>query len=43
VWVNRALLEGQIRGGLLQELGQVFGGICRHDEDGQMLSGGFKD
>ncbi len=41
--VNRTLLEGQIWGGLLQGLGQVFGEICLYDADGQMLSGSFMD
>lgn len=41
--VNQALLEGQIWGGLLQGLGQVFGEVCRYDEDGQMLSASFMD
>ena len=41
--VNQALLEGQIWGGLLQGLGQVFGEVCRYDEDGQLLSGSFMD
>ncbi len=43
VVVNRTLLEGQIWGGLLQGLGQVFGEICVYDADGQMLSGSFMD
>ena len=41
--VNQTLLEGQIWGGLLQGLGQVFGELCVYDEDGQMLSGSFMD
>ena len=41
--LNRTLLEGQIWGGLLQGLGQVFGEICVYGEDGQMLSGRFMD
>ncbi len=41
--VNQTLLEGQIWGGLLQGLGQVFGEICVYGEDGQMLSGSFMD
>ncbi len=43
VVINQTLLEGQIWGGLLQGLGQVFGEICLYDEDGQMLSGSFMD
>ncbi len=41
--VNQTLLEGQIWGGLLQGLGQVFGEICVYGEDGQMMSGSFMD
>jgi carbon-monoxide dehydrogenase large subunit len=41
--INRTMLEGQIWGGLLQGLGQVFGEICVYGEDGQMLSGSFMD
>ncbi len=41
--VNQTLLEGQIWGGLLQGLGQVFDEICIYGEDGQMLSGTFMD
>lgn len=41
--VNQVLLEGQIWGGLLQGLGQVFGEVCRYDEEGQMLSASFMD
>jgi carbon-monoxide dehydrogenase large subunit len=41
--LNQTLVEGQILGGLLQGLGQVFGEICRYDSDGQMLNGSFMD
>jgi carbon-monoxide dehydrogenase large subunit len=41
--INQTLLEGQIWGGLLQGLGQVFGEVCIYGEDGQMLSGTFMD
>ena len=41
--INQTLLEGQIWGGLLQGLGQVFGELCVYGEDGQMLSGSFMD
>ncbi len=40
---NLTLVEGQIWGGLLQGLGQVFGEICSYDSDGQMLNGSFMD
>ena len=43
VVVNRTLVEGQIWGGLLQGLGQVFGERCAYGEDGQMLNGSFMD
>ena len=41
--VNKTLVEGQIWGGLLQGLGQVFGERCAYGEDGQMLNGSFMD
>ena len=41
--VNRTLVEGQIWGGLLQGLGQVFGERCAYGEDGQILNGSFMD
>ena len=41
--VNETLVEGQIWGGLLQGLGQVFGEHCVYDEDGQVMSGSFMD
>ena len=43
VVLNGALLEGQIWGGLLQGLGQVFGELCVYSEDGQMVTGSFMD
>ena len=43
VVMNQTLLEGQIWGGLLQGLGQVFGELCVYGEDGQMLTGSFMD
>ena len=43
VVLNQTLVEGQILGGLLQGLGQVFGEVCRYDADGQMLNGSFMD
>ena len=43
VVLNQTLVEGQIWGGLLQGLGQVFGEISVDGEDGQMLSGSFMD
>ena len=41
--LNETLLEGQILGGMMQGLGQVFGEICRYDESGQMLTASFMD
>ena len=41
--VNLTLLEGQIWGGLLQGLGQVFGEYCVYTDDGQLLTGSFMD
>ncbi len=43
VVLNPTLLKGQIVGGLLQGLGQVFGERCIFDEDGQLLTGSFMD
>jgi carbon-monoxide dehydrogenase large subunit len=43
VVLNQTLVYGQILGGLMQGLGQVFGEICVYGEDGQMLSGTFMD
>ena len=41
--LNHTLLEGQILGGLIQGLGQVFGEQAVYDADGQFLSGSFMD
>ena len=41
--VNETLVEGQIWGGLLQGLGQVFGEVCLYGEDGQLMTGSFMD
>ena len=41
--INHTLLEGQIWGGLLQGLGQVFGELCVYDGDGQLSTGSFMD
>ena len=41
--MNHTLVEGQIWGGLLQGLGQVFGELCVYSEDGQMVTGSFMD
>ena len=41
--MNKTLLEGQIWGGLLQGLGQVFGELCVYGEDGQIVTGSFMD
>jgi carbon-monoxide dehydrogenase large subunit len=43
VVMNHTLLEGQILGGLLQGLGQVFGELCVYDAGGQLLTGSFMD
>jgi carbon-monoxide dehydrogenase large subunit len=44
VVLNHTLLEGQILGGMMQGLGQVFGELCRYDADsGQLLTGSFMD
>ncbi len=41
--MNQTMLEGQIWGGLLQGLGQVFGELCVYGEDGQIVTGSFMD
>lgn len=41
--VSPTLVEGQITGGLVQGLGQVFGEMASYDADGQLLSGSFMD
>ena len=41
--LNHTLLDGQIVGGVVQGLGQVFGELCVYGEDGQMLTGSFMD
>ena len=41
--LNHTLLEGQILGGLMQGLGQVFGEQAQYDADGQFLTGSFMD
>lgn len=43
VVMNHTLLEGQILGGMMQGLGQVFGELCLYDADGQLLTGSFMD
>jgi carbon-monoxide dehydrogenase large subunit len=42
--VSHALVEGQLHGGLMQGIGQVFGEHVEYDPDtGQLLSGSFMD
>ncbi|WP_339948013.1 xanthine dehydrogenase family protein molybdopterin-binding subunit [uncultured Albimonas sp.] len=43
VVVNGTLVAGQVWGGLMQGLGQVFGERCVYDEDGQFLTATFMD
>jgi carbon-monoxide dehydrogenase large subunit len=44
VVLNHVLVEGQIAGGIMQGLGQVFGELCVYDEaSGQLLTGSFMD
>ncbi len=43
VVLNHTLLEGQILGGIMQGLGQVFGEVCVYQEDGQLLTASFMD
>jgi len=44
VVMNQTLIEGQMHGGIMQAIGQVFGEKCVYDPDsGQMLSATFMD
>ena len=44
VVLNPTLLDGQILGGMMQGLGQVFGEVGHYDRgSGQLLSGSFMD
>ncbi len=43
VVLNQTLLAGQILGGLMQGLGQVFGELCIYDADGQIVTASFMD
>jgi carbon-monoxide dehydrogenase large subunit len=41
--MNHALVEGQLHGGLMQGIGQIFGEHCVYDREGQLLTGTFMD
>ncbi len=41
--INHTLAEGQIHGGIMQGLGQVFDEAVIYDDNGQMLTGTFMD
>jgi len=41
--INPLVVEGQLRGGVVQALGQCLMEVARYDEDGQILSGSFMD
>lgn len=43
VAINPLLVKGQIHGGIVQGLGQVFGEQIIYDENGQLLTGSFMD
>ena len=43
VVLNQTLLAGQILGGLMQGLGQVFAELCIYDADGQIVTASFMD
>ncbi len=43
VAINPLLVKGQIHGGIVQGLGQVFGEQIVYDEDGQLLTASFMD
>ncbi len=41
--VNPLIVEGQLRGGVVQGLGQCLMEAARYDDEGQLLSGSFMD
>jgi carbon-monoxide dehydrogenase large subunit len=41
--VNPLIVQGQLRGGVVQGLGQCLMEVARYSEDGQLLSGSFMD
>ncbi len=41
--INPVIVEGQLRGGVVQALGQCLMESVHYDEDGQLLSGSFMD
>ena len=41
--INPVIVEGQLRGGVVQALGQCLMEVVRYDEDGQLQSGSFMD
>ena len=41
--INHTLAEGQVHGGIMQGLGQVFDEVCLYDQSGQMVTGSFMD
>jgi carbon-monoxide dehydrogenase large subunit len=43
VMINPLLVKGQIHGGIVQGLGQVFGEEVVYDENGQLLTASFMD
>ncbi|SIR31339.1 carbon-monoxide dehydrogenase large subunit [Acidiphilium rubrum] len=43
VVLNPIVAEGQIHGGIVQGLGEVFGEAMQYDETGQVLTGSFMD
>ena len=43
VVLNPVAAEGQMHGGIVQGLGEVFGEAIRYDADGQLLTGSFMD
>lgn len=41
--INHELAEGQVQGGIMQGLGQVFGEVCIYSDEGQLVTGSFMD
>ena len=41
--INPAIVKGQMHGGVVQGLGQIFGEFIEFDREGQLLTGSFMD
>jgi carbon-monoxide dehydrogenase large subunit len=41
--INPVIVKGQMHGGVVQGLGQIFGEFIEYDDEGQLLTGSFMD